>query len=145
MLNSALDQTSIPLLEKLAVFGQRRQEAFAGNIANIDTPNYKPRDLPVAQFQQALQAAIARRSMFQSAGATEMAAADAQSFEDLFPEDLFQAVEAPSQDITFQDGSNRSIESQVMEMTKNMMMQTFAVELMTAQLNMLHAVVSERA
>ncbi|MEZ6046931.1 MAG: hypothetical protein R3C11_15390 [Planctomycetaceae bacterium] len=54
MLNSIFDQTSIPLLEKVAQFGQKLHEVLAGNLANVDTPDYRPRDLPVDDFQQAL-------------------------------------------------------------------------------------------
>jgi flagellar basal-body rod protein FlgB len=55
MLGSMTDSTTVGLLEKLAIFGERRQEILAGNVANIDTPGYKPRDLPVSEFQQALK------------------------------------------------------------------------------------------
>ena len=58
MLDQILNSNSLPLLEKMAAFSERRQEVLAGNIANIDTPGYKMRDLPVAEFRQALQEAV---------------------------------------------------------------------------------------
>lgn len=141
MIGALFDNSTLPLLEKLAVFGERRQEVIAGNIANIDTPNYKQRDLPVEQFQEALRAAIDQRTQLTAGAAPQVAA----SLEDLFPQELFQPMEAAPNNITFHDGNNRSVESQVMEMTKNSMMQNFAIELMTAQMNLLQAVISERA
>jgi flagellar basal-body rod protein FlgB len=57
---------------------------------------------------------------------------------------LFQAVER-SDNFTFLDGSNRNVEQEVMEMTKNSLIQNFAVELMIAQMGILQAVISERA
>ena len=146
MLKPLFDASTIPLLEKLAVFSERRQQVLAGNIANIDTPNYKTRDLPVEAFQRALQEAIARGKQPASLAAiTPGGLSQTGTFDDLFPEKLFQAVESPARDITFQDGNNRNIENEVMEMTKNAMMQRFAVELLTAQFNMLQTVISERA
>lgn len=146
MLNSILDNTSIPLLEQAARFGELRQAAFAGNIANIDTPNYKPRDLPVDAFQKALEQAVAAR---QRGGSTSTASSSTRGvtppLAELFPETLFQAVEAPPTDITFQDGSNRSIEREVMAMTKNSMMQSFAIELMSSQMNLMQTMIAERA
>ena len=68
MLQPLLDGSTLPLLEKMAVFGERRQQVLAGNIANIDTPNYKVRDLPVAEFERALQQAVARRTQPASLG-----------------------------------------------------------------------------
>ena len=62
-----------------------------------------------------------------------------------FPRTLFRAVAGPPRTLTFQDGNNRSIEQEVMEMTKNSIMQSVAIELMNAQLNRLQAVISERA
>ena len=145
MIESILGSTTIPLLEKVAAFGERRQEVLAGNIANIDTPNYKTRDLPVADFMQALKDAAKLRDQSLSPGSLSFAdESPADQMARLFPDELFRAVEAPARNITFQDGGNRSIENEVMEMTKNVMMQNFAVELMIAQMNLLETVISER-
>ena len=141
MLQPLFDQSTLPLLEKMAVFGERRQQVLAGNIANIDTPNYKVRDLPVAEFERALQQAVARRTRPASLGD---APASPSTAAEEFPADLFRAVESPNAHITFQDGANRNIEQEVMEMTKNSMRQTYAIELMTAQMNLLQAVIAER-
>ncbi len=58
MLDPLLNQSTIPLLEQVAAFGQRRHQVLAGNIANIDTPGYKTRDLPMQDFEQALARAV---------------------------------------------------------------------------------------
>jgi flagellar basal-body rod protein FlgB len=151
MLQPLFDSSVIGLLEKMAVFGERRQEALAGNIANIDTPNYKMRDLPVAAFQKALKNAVAGRHQIHSPNLTFSEQTQpahtqaAKSLAELFPDTLFQASDSQARNITFQDGNNRSIENQVMEMTKNLMMQNFAVELMSAQMHMFETVISERA
>ena len=144
MLEPLLNATSIPLLEKMAAFGERRQEVLAANIANIDTPLYKMRDLPVDDFQQALKQAVERGAG--TAGSVGQPAAQAEKgINSYFPEKLFQSREAAADNLTFYDANNRSIEKQVTEMTKNTMMQQFAVEIMSAQMNMLQMVISERA
>jgi flagellar basal-body rod protein FlgB len=149
MLDSIYDGSTIPLLQKVVRFGERRQEVLAANIANIDTPNYKRRDLPIEAFQQALREAIATgRSRSDSQG---LAQADgprapmAPRVPDPFPNRLFQAVEAASPSITFQDNNNRSIEFEMMQMTKNAMMQSYATELMNAQITMLQAAIRGQA
>ena len=144
MIESLLGSTTIPLLEKVAAFGERRQEVLAGNLANIDTPDYKTRDLPVDDFKQALKDATALCDQPPSLGSLAVAAeSPADRMTRLFPDELFQAVEARPSNITFQDGGNRSIEHEVMEMTKNVMMQNFAIELMAAQMNLLKTVINE--
>jgi len=154
MLDQVLNSNALPLLEKMAAFAERRQDVLAGNIANIDTPSYKMRDLPVQEFQQALRDAVvlkdnaadpaSRSSLAMPVTLSQPKSVEAQ-LEDLFPRSLFQAREATPQNLTFQDANNRSVESQVMQMTKNSMMQQFAVEVMMAQMNQLLTVISERA
>ena len=47
------NQTTIPALEQTMMFAQRRHELLAGNVANIDTPDYRSRDLDLGDFQNA--------------------------------------------------------------------------------------------
>ncbi|QDU49718.1 flagellar basal body rod protein FlgB [Gimesia panareensis] len=154
MIDQILNSNTLPLLEKMAAFAERRQEVLAGNIANIDTPGYKMRDLPVADFQQALQEAVqlqeglgqpASRSSLSMPATLGGQRATETELQSLFPRSLFQARETSPQNLTFNDENNRSIEAQVMHMTKNSLMQQFAVETMMAQMNQLLTVISERA
>lgn len=166
MIDQLLNSTSIPLLEKMAMFTERRQNVLAGNIANLDTDNYRMQDLPTADFQHALRAAIQRRnapgfqqSMNQATPYSESSMGQAsfmpkletaqipamtESIDDLFTHDLFQAEEADPDNVIFRDGNNRSVETEMMKMTKNSMMHQFAVEMMSIQMRMLESVVRER-
>ena len=146
MIQDLLNSTAVPLLEQVVRFSERRQRLLAGNITNIDTPNYKTRDLPVEQFRQALMDAVAAQQNDPHAGGLLSSGVSAEkSIEQFFPEELFQPVLAPPQNITFQDGNNRNVETAMMDMRKNAAMQRFAIEVITAQLNMLQTVISERA
>jgi flagellar basal-body rod protein FlgB len=143
------DGTTIPLLEKIAVFGERRHDVLTANVANIDTPNYKRRDLPIEAFQKALRAAIAdgrsRADQGISIVGGDFAAPSlGGKSEPMFPAQVFQAMESQSPSLTFQDNNNRSIEHEMMEMTKNTLMQSFAIELMNTQLGMLQAAIREQ-
>lgn len=150
MLEPLINSETIGLLEQVAAFGERRHEVLAGNIANIDTVDYRTRDLPVEAFQHALKEAVAARTRSTpAAGAASLSSQrptsiPVRSLKELFPHKLFQPVESPPNNLTFHDGNNRSIEHEVMELTKNSMMQRFAVELMTSQMNLLQSVISER-
>lgn len=133
---SIVDGTTIPLLEKMAAFGERRNTVLAGNVANIDTPNYRRQDLPVEDFERALREAIhggTARTDQSSVGPAGL------------PAELLQAREALSPSMSFQDNSNRSIEREMMELTKNLSMQSFAITLLTTQMNMLQAAIREQA
>ena len=52
---------SIPVIEATLRFANQRQIVLLNNVANWNTPNFKARDLPEAEFQKALQGAIERR------------------------------------------------------------------------------------
>lgn len=148
MIDSLFDTSTIPLLAKMAAFTERRHEVLAGNIANVSTPDYRTRDLPVADFQAALAEAVSHKRPESSSGKpawSYTAGSETHGLQDFFPASLFRATEAPKKTLTFQDGNNRSIEKEVMQMTKNALMQSVAVELMNSQFNRLQAVISERA
>lgn len=152
MLQSILNSTPVPLLMQVAKFAEARQDVIAGNIANFDTPGYRMRDLPLERFQRALETAIERRNAVpqgQQASpgllAPQSPLGTTQLHEELFPETLFQAQSPLEQDhITFQDGNNRSVEHQFLQMTKNSLMQQFALEIMRNQFDQLQTVISER-
>src|SRR4029079_7600718 len=61
MLSSMFQSSSIPVLEQVVNFTEARHGVLAGNIANLDTPGYKTRDLSPALFQQRLKEAIETR------------------------------------------------------------------------------------
>lgn len=148
MIDQLFNSSTIPLLAKVAAFAERRHEALAGNVANISTPDYRTRDLPVADFRASLEEAVSHNRPVDRSGNpawSYSAASGTPATREFFPRTLFRAVEAPPKTLTFQDGNNRSIEKEVMEMTKNSLMQSVAIELMNAQLNRLQAVISERA
>ncbi|MBI3864710.1 MAG: flagellar basal body rod protein FlgB [Planctomycetia bacterium] len=148
MIDRLFDSSTIPLLARMAAFAERRHEVLAGNIANVSTPDYRTRDLPVADFKAALAEAVAghRQEGGPGKAAWSFTAARGKPGADkLFPRELFRAVEGAPRSLTFQDGNNRSIEQEVMEITKNSLMQSMAIELMNVQMNRLQSVISERA
>lgn len=59
--NTLFNKGSIPILEQMVYFTTQRHKASAANIANAETPQYKAVDVPEADFQAALEEAIAER------------------------------------------------------------------------------------
>ena len=127
---------TMSLLEQMATFTQRRQDILAGNIANVSTPGYKTRDLPVDSFQAAIQKAISQQSPKNSSLADQLypQLKKPVSLEEIFQPELFQPQERKPDNFTFQDAGNRNIEQEVMEMSKNSLLQASAIELLVAQM-----------
>ena len=61
MLNTMFTKGAIPVLEKVVAFTEQRHRVLANNIANIDTPYFKARDLPVEEFNGMLVRALQER------------------------------------------------------------------------------------
>src|SRR4030095_16660485 len=58
MLSSIFQSSTVPMLEQVVNFTEARHGVLAGNIANLDTPGYKTRELSPAIFQQRVKEAI---------------------------------------------------------------------------------------
>jgi flagellar basal-body rod protein FlgB len=125
--------TSIPVLGEVLNFAQARHTVLAGNVANVNTPGYRLRDLNEGEFQQRLKEAISR-----SEPSTSFSLADAE------PGDAMREVRASLENLLYHDDTNIDLEKQVAEMTKNHLLHNFALTVMTDQFNLLQTAISER-
>jgi flagellar basal-body rod protein FlgB len=126
--------TSIPVLEQAVNFGQARHNVLAGNIANVDTPGYRARDLSVSIFQDQLKGALEARRMDSTSGSDPVSGEDTP----LYMPDAFQTI------LRHDDGKV-TLEQQVAELTKNQMQYNTALAIMTQQFRLLEAAISEKA
>jgi flagellar basal-body rod protein FlgB len=135
MLNEMFASTPIPVLEQLVNFNQSRHAVLASNIANVDTPGYRTRDLSVEQFQSRLKEAMSERDR------------DLTSFSASKPlgVDPFDKVRDGMNNILYHDKSNVGMEQQIAEITKNHMQHNLALTIMNSQFRLLQTAVSERA
>lgn len=136
MYEKILNATTIPVLEQVITFSQARHNVLAGNIANLDTPGYKTRDLSTEDFQGRLREAIhSRRQPPMQLSPGEPGFGRSQ--------DLAE-VARQSQAILRHDEVNVGVEQQVTEMAKNQMQHNLALTIMTAQFRLLNVAISER-
>ena len=136
MYQTLFQSTSIPVLEQAINFAQARHTVLAGNIANLDTPGYRVRDLSVEDFQDRLGAAIKNRRRIRAATSPGELA--------VLPEDNLAEVAKNPKTILYLDNSNVGLEHQVTAMVKNHMQHNLALTIMTAQFRLLQAAISER-
>lgn len=136
-----LNSTTVPALEQTAIFSQARHAVLAGNLANLDTPDYRSRDLSVNRFQEALAESIQRQqnpsARLLAAGETPGIVATDSRFD--------SAPRAAMQEVVYHDGSDVGLEHQVTQIAKNQHMHNLAVALMRNQFGVLQAAISERA
>jgi len=137
MLDSLFGSTSIPILEQVVTFNQTRHEILAGNIANMDTPGYRIRDISPDAFQEKLEEAIEVRdarpshaSIGNLSGRREAAMAE---------------VRESMKSVLYHDDSDVSLEYQIAEITKNQDQHNMALAILRSQFSLLQAAISERA
>ena len=135
MWSSWLSESTIPALEQSLAFSQRRHLLLAGNIANKDVPNYRTRDLSVADFQEALKESLSPASQNRhpaSPGAGTR----------VEPSEKLRDV---SNQVLYLDGSDISLEHQIAQINKNYMFHDTAIALMRSQFQTLRSAISESA
>ena len=134
MWDSWLSNSTLPALEQTAAFAQKRHLLLAGNIANLDVPGYRTRDLALDDFQQALHDAVTRPA--------DSAASYATNATSLVPDSMERARDVSNQ-ILYHDGSDVSLEEQVTQISKNQTMHDMSIALMRSQLQTLQVAIRE--
>ena len=136
MIDKLFNNSTIPYLRETVNFSQLRHNVLVGNVANLDTPGYKTRDLSVDTFQQRLAEAIqARHERHDSL--TSPLSTTGES-------DPMRQVHESMNSILRHDGANIGIEQQVLEISKNQYLHNLAVTIMTNQFHLLQTMISER-
>jgi flagellar basal-body rod protein FlgB len=127
LIGSVTNDGALPVLEKLAAFTEGRHRVLLENVANLDTPGYRPKDVGLGQFQAALAEAAQRRS-----GKGDALQVGEQSGWrwDSDGSLKLQPQEVGPENILFHDGTNASVERQMSELVKNAMTHQVAVELL---------------
>lgn len=124
-----LAQGPSPVLERVVRFAAARHDLILENIANVDTPGYRQRDLSVADFQAALARRIDDRR--RAGGPVRL-------------DDLADDPQHLPAGILFHDGNNRSMEQLATDLAKNAMMHNVAIELLRKQFMQMEMALKER-
>lgn len=148
MLSSMFQSSTIPVLEQVVNFTEARHGVLAGNVANLDTPGYKTRDLSPDLFQERLKEAIETRhqpasptSLGDVANLSPTPAAQRRIEVQLA---AFDKVKDSMKSILRHDGDDVSMEQQVNEIMKNQQQHNLAINIMSAQFRLLKAAITER-
>lgn len=132
LIEKLLDQGSVPVLEQTLRFAAARHRLIVENVVNVDTPNYRQKDLSVERFQAMLRDRVDSR---RESGP----GADRVNFDELAGE-----LETPQRGILFHDGNNRSMEHLMADHAKNAMMHNLVIELLRKQFQALELALKER-
>lgn len=135
MLVNLFQSTTIPALEQVVQFTQARHNVLASNIANLDTPGYRARDLSVDDFQSRLKEAIAAQHQPATPSPGEAVSQ---------PREPFAGIARERDTILRHDDGNVLPEREVTEIIKNKGQHNLALSIMVSQFHLLQTAISER-
>ena len=143
MIDGLFNSGSMPALHRLMQFTERRQAYLSDAIANVSTPNYRPRDLDVSEFQAALGEAVDRRRARGNPVAGELEMRDTRQLR--FEGDRMTVrAEPTNENLLFHDRNNRSLEHLMQDQAENVMTHRVASTLLRNQYDILRTAIRER-
>lgn len=135
---------AIPVLEKGISFHTQRHRVITSNLANVNTPYYQARDLPVRQFYNFLNRAVdsrraeggnPRRFEFRPWGDVSTNAHGSPRFRTVPSGDVNQLRH---------DGNNVDIDMEMSKLARNTLMHNTLVGLLNNQFQMIGQAISGR-
>jgi flagellar basal-body rod protein FlgB len=147
LISDLFNAGAAPSLEHLIRFSGQRQRIIAHNIANISTPDFRPMDLSVADFQKNLKEAIDRR---RTRTGGEQGRLDWQETEELqrngdSPSAGFRAnPQTPMKGVLFHDRNNRDPERLMQSAAENVAAFRMATDLLRKHNETIRAAISQR-
>jgi flagellar basal-body rod protein FlgB len=111
---------TIPAMDKMLAFTEARHKMLLENIANIDTPYYKTKQLDPEPFQASLREAIDERKETRS---SNLNMSDGEQWRTTDGGRLkITPTEEPVENILFHDRTNARVEKQMSMLAENAMM-----------------------
>ena len=143
MIDGITNADAIPALERLMQFAGGRHRVIVNNIANLDTPGFRPLDVSVRAFQTRLAEAVDRsRSRNGNAGgALEIDSGDGIEFA---PTGVVLYPTPRGDNILFHDGNDRDPEKLMQSLVENFMAFRAAADLLRNRFDMLNTAIRER-
>ncbi len=143
MIQAMFDSGALPTLERLAQFTSRRHQLLAHNVANLNTPYFKARDVDPKTFQATLRQAIDRRRATTNPTSGPLALRDSREIVfrlntvELRPQQL-------NDGILYHDQNNRDLERMMQKLAENTLAHNTAIDLLSNQFGLLQMAIRER-
>lgn len=135
-----------PALEQVLRFAGARQRLLAHNIANIDTPDFRPVDVSPAAFREELDRAVRKRREERGgqSGPLDLQDTDEVSFARGLSGSLELRPAGRSRNILYHDRNNRDLERLMQAVSENQLMYRTAADLLRRENDLLRSAISQR-
>ncbi|MEC8321589.1 MAG: hypothetical protein VX726_05635 [Planctomycetota bacterium] len=139
---------AIPYLKRMMQFSWQRNALLADAAANIDDPDYRRRDVPVAEFQEAMKSAWERENRLPTAARMPPLGGGHGPFADTegirFTADGIRLDPAERNDFVQHDGNDRNLERVMQDLAENALAFRLASELFRKEHDILRSAIRER-
>ncbi len=135
---------ALPALEMSIRFAGERQRIIANNIANFETPDFRPVDVSPREFQRVLGAAVSDRRERNGGGSGALRLGRSQEVRSDQEKGFRLEPRTQTDGVLFHDRTNRDIERSMQDLVENASVFRVATELFAQQAALLRSVVSER-
>lgn len=144
--NDLANAGAAPALEQVLRFAGARQRLLAHNIANIDTPDFRPVDVSPGAFREELARAVRKRREERGGHAGELSLSDTDevSFARGLSGSLVLKPASPSRNVLYHDRNNRDIERLMQSVAENQLMYRTAADLLRRENDLLRTAIGQR-
>jgi flagellar basal-body rod protein FlgB len=134
---------ALPVLEASYRFAAARHRVLVHNIANLDTPDFRPLDVSVTDFQAALSRAVEQRRA-RGPGAGPLTLQPTRELEPTPDGGLRVTPKSPSGGVLYHDRNNRDLERMMQDLAENVMAFRLAGDLIRRESDLLRVAISQR-
>ena len=143
-LNDVVNSGAIPSLSLTMQFAGRRQKILAHNIANIDTPNFRQKNVSTRDFQELLSEAIDKRRAKMGGESGPFEWKESREVRRGRGGSLNLTPRTDSRGILFHDRNNRDLERLMQDLTENMGVFRVTTDLLRNQFAQIKDAIAER-
>ncbi len=144
LIDQLTNSGALPSLRATMSFAGQRQKLIAHNIANAETPNFRPLDVSPAHFQTVLGEAIDRRRAHSGGGFGELRIESTRELRVGERGELSIVPQTTSGNILFHDRNDRDLERMMQDLTENYGVYRLASDLLRSHTMRLQSALSER-
>jgi len=144
LISDVTNSGAMPALEQMFAFAGARQRLLAHNIANIETPGFRPLDVSVRGFQASLADAIAKRRGTTGGERGDLDLQSTAEVEQTSSGSLLLHPETPSGNILYHDRNDRDVERMMKDLAENTLTFRLTGDLIRHQNDILRAAISQR-
>ncbi len=143
MIDGLSNSDALPVLERVMQFAGQRHRLIINNIANLNTPGFRPMDVSVDAFQKQLGEAVdaRRENTGPFGGDLKLEESSQVSFT---KDGLFLHPEVSANSILFHDGSEKNIERSMQDLVENFSVFRLAADLLRNRVQLLETAIRGR-